>query len=219
MSKIVFITGISRGIGLATAEFFLKNGFVVIGTSTSGKSPIVSPNLVIYELNLSSPESIKFVAEKIIFSDRRIDILINNAGTGFDNRGDNKVAVDNLRKTLEVNLIGTIDLTERLLDIMNDGGHIINISSVAGSLAESRFSSFPSYKISKTALNMYTRILAAHLAGKIVVSSVHPGWVKTDLGGEGAEIEPQEAAEDIYNFALSRPETGQFWFKGKKIPW
>jgi NAD(P)-dependent dehydrogenase (short-subunit alcohol dehydrogenase family) len=66
---------------------------------------------------------------------------------------------------------------------------------------------------------MLTRIWAMRLEGKITVSSVHPGWVKTDMGGDDADIEPKEAAEDIFKLANSKVETGQFWFKGKKFPW
>jgi NAD(P)-dependent dehydrogenase (short-subunit alcohol dehydrogenase family) len=75
------------------------------------------------------------------------------------------------------------------------------------------------YKISKAALNMVTRCLAIRLDGQITVSSVHPGWVKTDMGGDDADIEPEEAAEDIFTLANSQVETGQFWFKGEKFPW
>ena len=129
------------------------------------------------------------------------------------------VVIDLLRKTLEVNLIGTIDFTQKILSLVEDQGHIVNISSRQGSLGYASNTSDPSYRISKAALNMFTRILAIHLQDKITVSSVHPGWVKTDMGGQNADMEPQEAAKYIYDLAVSRPETGQFWFKGEKFPW
>lgn len=142
----------------------------------------------------------------------------------FLTREETSVAIETLRKTLQVNLVGTIDFTERMLPLINQGGHIVNISSSAGSLAEVGYEShfpghYPSYKISKTALNMYTRTLALRLKDNIIVSSVHPGWVKTDMGGTEADITPEEAAEHIFGLAVSKPETGQFWFNGKKIPW
>jgi NAD(P)-dependent dehydrogenase (short-subunit alcohol dehydrogenase family) len=71
-------------------------------------------------------------------------------------------------------------------------------------------------------LNMYTRTLAARLrteGSKITVSSIHPGWVKTDMGGDEAPLEPVEAASDIYKLLISSPETGQFWYKGQHHPW
>lgn len=125
-----------------------------------------------------------------------------------------------LRETLEVNLIGTINFTERIIPLMNLGGHIINISSRAGSLEHVDYTlNYPSYRISKTAINMVTRILAVRLKEKIKVSSIHPGWVKTDMGGDDASMEPKEAAEDIFKLANSDVESGQFWFKGEKFPW
>ena len=138
---------------------------------------------------------------------------------------ETSVVNEKLRATLEVNLIGTIEFTEQILPILTSGGHIINISSSAGSLnlpAEHDHypNHYPSYKISKTALNMYTRTLAGRLEDKgIRVSSVHPGWVKTDMGGPDAEMEPAEAAEHIFRLAISQVETGQFWHKGEKFPW
>jgi NAD(P)-dependent dehydrogenase (short-subunit alcohol dehydrogenase family) len=84
---------------------------------------------------------------------------------------------------------------------------------------------YPSYKISKAALNVYTRTLAEELRDRqITVSSIHPGWVKTDMGGPQGERTPEQAAEALLAFALSHPSTGQFWFAGKRffgkrVPW
>lgn len=178
-----------------------------------------------YHLDLSSPENIAKCVAEISRSEKKIDILVNNAGVLLDEEETN-VIPEKLRKTLEVNLIGTIDFTERIIPLVNNDGHIINISSSAGSLGMADGTNshyprhYPSYKISKTALNMYTRTLAVRLkdAG-IVVSSVHPGWVRTDMGGQEADISPEEAAEGIYYIAVSHPKTGQFWFKDERMPW
>lgn len=219
--KTVLITGASRGIGKALAEKFLSEGFFVIGTSTSGESEMKNENLIFYPLDLSQPESIKSCAEKITGLGKKIDILINNAGIMVDefSRG---VEMNLLRKTMEVNLFGTIDFTERIIPILNDSAHILNTSSSAGSLARSQENDddfYPAYRISKTALNMYTRSLAVHLKGKVTVSSFHPGWVKTDMGGQDAPMLPEEAAKYIFDLATSSVETGQFWYKGEKFVW
>ena len=67
---------------------------------------------------------------------------------------------------------------------------------------------------------MYTCTLALRLKDSdITVSSVHPGWVKTDIGGQEADITPDQAAEGIFDVAVSRPETGKFWFGKEKLPW
>ncbi|MDD5165390.1 MAG: SDR family NAD(P)-dependent oxidoreductase [Candidatus Pacebacteria bacterium] len=228
--KIILITGISRGIGKALAEKYLAEGHIVIGTSINGKIDFEHENLTVYKLDLSKPRSILKCIKKIIKSGIKIDIMHNNAGALFDDE-ETHVIVDKLQRTLMVNLIGTIDFTEQIIKTIRDDGHIVNTSSSAGSLTETDMKDaltshfpfhYPAYKISKAAINMYTRTLAMRLEHEktgVTVSSVHPGWVKTDMGGNDAPVLPSEAAADIYKLALSKPETGQFWFKGQKYPW
>ncbi|MBS3115171.1 SDR family NAD(P)-dependent oxidoreductase [Candidatus Woesearchaeota archaeon] len=221
ITKNVLITGVSRGIGRALAEKFLMEGFFVIGTSTSGSSNIENKNLVVLQLDLSKPQSIKDCAINVESLNKKIDILINNAGVAFDIE-DDRIDIDKLRKTLDINLIGLIDFTTKILPLINKGGHILNASSHAGSLSETDEDDdyfYPAYRISKAALNMYSRTLAIQLKDKITVSSFHPGWVKTDMGGMDADMMPEEAAEYIYNLAVSKVKSGQFWFKGKKLEW
>ncbi len=217
--KTVLITGVSRGIGKALAQKFLSEGYFVIGTSTDGQTDWQNENMTVLALDLSKAESIKECATNIFATHKNIDILINNAGIWSGDEDEHELKIEHLRRTLEVNLIGTADFTTQILPLINESGHIINISSRSGSMGYIKDAEYPDYKISKAALNMFTRTLAISLDGKITVSSTHPGWVKTDMGGEEAEIEPEEAAEDIYKLAVSQPETGQFWYKGEKFPW
>jgi len=223
--KTVIITGISKGIGKALAKKFLYHDYQVIGTYLSQKPDFENKNLRAYKLDLSSAKSIAACAKKIKKIGKKIDILVNNAGVLLDEK-ETGVIPDKLRKTLEINLIGPIDFTEKIISAINKGGHIVNISSTAGSLEKAGIAEghypyhYPCYKISKTALNMYTRTLALRLKKSgIIVSSVHPGWVRTKMGGKEAPMSPEDAAEGIYKTAVSNPETGQFWFKSKKLPW
>lgn len=219
----VLITGVDKGIGHALKGKFLAEGFFVIGTFLSDR-PLQHENLKDMALDLSSPASIASCVSAMTNFGKKIDILVNNAAILADEE-ETSVVVEKLRKTLEVNLVGTIDLTQRLLPLVNDDGHIVNISSTAGSLElvgkVSHFlGHYPAYKISKAALNMYTRTLALELKDRgITVSSVHPGWVKTDIGGEEADLTPQQAAQGIYDLAISRPESGGFWFDRERLPW
>ena len=221
--KTVLITGVGKGIGKALAEKFLAEGWSVIGTFYDA---IIESrkNLYSFPLDLSKPLSIKDGLTQISELGINIDVLINNAGVLLD-EDEISVVNDKLRATLEVNLIGTINFTEQIIPLLGQGAHIINISSSAGSLSlpvthDHNPYHYPSYKISKTAVNMYTKTLAARLKDKnIIVYSVHTGWVKTDMGGPDADMEPQEAAEHIFKLAVSDVETGNFWFKGEKLPW
>ena len=223
--QTVFITGIDKGIGHALMEKFLHEGFFVVGTYLALPPQGEREHLQVVPLDLAKTESIAACVQTFAAQNKKIDILINNAGVMLD-ESETHVVVEKLRHTLEVNLFGTIDLTEQLLPYMVSGGHIINISSTAGSLEDtdhnvSHFPGhYPAYKISKAALNMYTRTLAMRLKSEnITVSSVHPGWVQTDMGGHEAAITPKEAAEGIFATAITRPETGQFWYNNTHVPW
>lgn len=217
--KTVVITGVSRGIGRVVAQMFLYNGDFVIGTSTSGTASLAHKNLIILQLDLADPASIERCTEEIKKTNRKIDILINNAGIWSNNEHDPVIHIPMLRKVLEVNLIGTVDFTERLLGSLNQGAHVVNVSSRAGSMGYAKHGNNPDYKISKAALNMFTKILAFRLEGRGIASSIHPGWTKTDMGGMDADREPEEAAKEIVALANSQVESGQFWFKGEKFPW
>jgi len=218
--KTILITGISRGIGKATAQRFLDNGDFVIGTSTKGTSDFNNPNLKIFQLDLSKSESIKECVKNIIGFNKKIDILINNAGINVEEWEETVLDVSKLREILEVNLIGTVDFTEQILANFDSISHIINISSRAGALGDKNDGFMPAYKISKVALNMYTRTLAGRLKEKgVIVSSLDPDWVKTDMGGDEAPELPEDAALSIFSLSNSEVETGQFWLNGKKRDW
>lgn len=217
--KKVLITGTSRGIGLALAKKFLEEGWFVIGTSTSGKCPINHKNFDCFTLDLVKKASISNFVKAVQQKYSPIDALVNNAGVALDLDGK-KLDLGLLRKTLEVNLFGLVDLTEQLIPNIVSGGRIVNLSSMMGSLSKFGGGDSPAYRISKTALNMYTRTLADRLKDKkITVSSVHPGWVRTDMGGSNAPKLPDIPAKEIFELVNSDIESGYFWYEGKKHPW
>jgi NAD(P)-dependent dehydrogenase (short-subunit alcohol dehydrogenase family) len=150
-----------------------------------------------------------------------ITLLVNNAGAARDVL-DDPLDIDLLREDIEVNLIGPADFTNRLLSQLDSPSDIINISSMGASLCEPIEDSWnvPAYKISKAGLNMFTRTMSYQLRDKgVTVSSLDPGWVRTDMGGEDAPINPEEVAEEIFDLASRKVETGQFWLHGKKRSW
>lgn len=221
LKKTALITGVTHGIGKATARKFLEEGWFVVGTSTAKEFPAPEPNMQILHLDYLDSKSISAAGETVARLNHKLDLLVNNAAVFLDKIGD-QIEIEALRKTLEVNLIGTIDWTERLIPLIKGGGKIINMSSMAGSLTDPIEWSWitPAYKISKAGLNMYTKVLGRQLKDRnIIVCALDPGWVKTRMGGEEAPRSPEEAAADIYNLATSEVETGQFWREGKKRNW
>lgn len=214
------VTGSSRGIGLATAEFLTKNADThVIGSSTSGNQTLNQPNFQCLKLDLSSSDSIDEFVETLV--DIKLDFLINNAGILLEKWDASKINMEQLKKTFDINVFGTIELTEKLIPRLKPRAHVINITSDWGSFSEQNFDPFqPHYKMSKTALNMYTKLMAKRLGEKhIKVSSLDPGWTQTDMGGKVAPRLPKDVAIDIFNLLHSDVESGQFWHQGKVREW
>jgi len=218
MARII-ITGSSRGIGLAATNKFLQEGYEVIGTSTSGTHQLIHENFTCHQLDLGNPNSVIAFVNNLNFE--KFNYLINNAAILLEEWDNAVVNMEQLIKTFEVNLFGTIRLTELLLPKMQSEGHIINISSAWGSFSEYNFDEFvPHYKMSKAALNMYTKLLSKRLEiHNIKVSSFNPGWVKTDMGGNAAAKLPKEVANELLNLLMSDVESGKFWSNNQISNW
>ncbi|WP_103068818.1 SDR family NAD(P)-dependent oxidoreductase [Aquimarina sediminis] len=218
--KIGIITGCSRGIGLATAKLFAESkGYKVIGTSTSGRHSISGVDFQGNKLNLADSQSIADFINNL--GNIKIDFLVNNAAVLLEEWSDSEINLEQLRETFNVNLFGTVELTEKLLPFINKNGHIINVTSDWGSFSEKNFDKYqPHYKMSKASLNMYTKLLAKRLESRgIIVSSIDPGWTKTDMGGNEASRAPFEVAIDVKNLINSCSKSGFFWHQGKIREW
>ena len=214
MNKTVLITGASKGIGLALTKLLLEKNCNVIGTCRSGKIENFShPNLTMFKLDLSDETSIDEAAKRIASNYYKIDILINNAGIG----PDLEMLLpekESFLETFNVNVTGTVFFTESLIKTINEGGMILNVSSIMGSIGLCSHSGSAAYRMSKTALNMYTKVLANRLDGKMRVAAIHPGWVRTTIAKSNitdGKLSPEESALKILSFILSDFKTGIYW--------
>jgi NAD(P)-dependent dehydrogenase (short-subunit alcohol dehydrogenase family) len=212
MSKTILITGTSQGIGHALTKLLLIKGYSVIGTSTTGIDNINENNYKSFALDLSNLDSIDAFEKKLRIENIKIDILINNAGIGPDLDFELPEAIS-FKKTFDVNVTGTTFFTEQMLQYLNVGGKIINISSKMGSIDVCEKNDSVAYRMSKAALNMYTKILSNRLEGKQFVASVHPGWVRTNISKSNinGRLSPEESAQKIFEFMSSDFKTGTFW--------
>lgn len=231
--RIAVVTGANRGIGFEICRQLARLGFTVVPTSRSAAKGRVAVKalhdagveLDYHPLDVISPVSIKALAGHLAKRYGRLDVLINNAGVMLDPRGSRVLDArpQTFRDTLETNFFGPLQLVQALVPLMkkNRYGRIVNLSSGQGQLAVMGAGT-PAYRVSKTALNAFTRTLAAELKGTgVLVNSMCPGWVKTDMGGPGAPRTVEQGADTAVWLAMLPDDgpSGGFFRDRKPIPW
>lgn len=229
--RVALVTGSNRGIGLATVKELLQKGYEVILTSRKVKDGLdLLPhlekygNLHYHQLDVSSPDSIENIFQYVSEKFGRLDILINNAGINYD-RWQNSLNADltQAKDTFETNLFGAWRMCMTFLPMMqkHNYGRIVNVSSGSGSLTRMAGGT-PVYAMTKAAMNVLSIKLAVDLEGyDILVNSVCPGWVRTDMGGMDADRSPEKGAETIV-WAAELPTNGpggKFFRDKNEIGW
>lgn len=209
--KTALITGASNGIGLDLTKKLVAEGIKVIAVTRSGEAAgFLHPNLTVIQGDISNEESIANVAAQIGKLGISIDCLINNAGVLLDAETDVPTAAG-LNASFATNTIGTTLFTEALLANVTDGGQILFLSTIM-SLLRAAGPDAPAYRMSKAALNMYVVMLSKRLRKRnIRVTALHPGWVKTRMGGKSAPTTIEQSVNGIYKAITENTETGKFW--------
>ncbi len=228
---IAIVTGANRGIGLEIVRQLAHQGMTVILAARDlekGKAAAVAltkESLVVLprQLDVSEPESIDRLATQLEAEFGYLDILVNNAGILYDTwQQANTADLDTVCQALKTNTFGPWRMCQAFIPLMrrSQGGRIVNVSSEGGSLANMSGGT-PAYSVSKVALNALTRMLAAELKETgILVNSVCPGWVATDMGGAGGRPVEQGASGVIWAATLPKNgPTGGFFRDGKPLPW
>jgi NAD(P)-dependent dehydrogenase (short-subunit alcohol dehydrogenase family) len=231
--KIAIVTGGNRGIGHEIARQLLKADlFVIVGARDQAKCDHAletlrktSTDVAAFPLDVNDTKSVRRFVERVEKHHGAPGVLVNNAGV-YPEATDAKVVDASTalwRETFETNLFGAMRMCREVVPLMKKTryGRIVNISSGLGQLHQMGEGS-PAYRVSKAALNALTRTLAAEVAGAgILVNSMSPGWVKTDMGGEEAPRSVEEGADTAVWLSLlpSNGPTGQFFRDRKPIPW
>jgi NAD(P)-dependent dehydrogenase (short-subunit alcohol dehydrogenase family) len=225
---VAVVTGANRGIGLEVTRQLAERGYLaVLGSRDPAKGEAAATALgldgvVPRRLDVSDDGSVRGAAEWIERDLGRADVLVNNAAILYDteNRAI-EVSLYVIREALETNLFGAWRTSQALLPLLLRSPHprIVNVSSEGGSLA-SMSGGAPAYSVSKASLNALTRLLAGELRGRVVVNSVCPGWVATDMGGPGGRPVAEGAASVVW--AATLPDDGPrggFFRDGREVPW
>ena len=209
-ARVAVVTGSYRGIGHEICRQLARLGHRVVMTSRDAAKggaacrqlngePGVDGRVSYCRLDVTSSEDIKALAAELAAKFGRVDILVNNAGIMSDPKGSRALtsSLQTYRDTLETNVLAPLALIQALLPLMkkNNYGRIVNVSSGLGQLSEMA-SGTPAYRMSKTALNALTRMVATETRGSnILVNSMSPGWVKSDMGGPYAPRTVEEGAD------------------------
>ena len=227
----VLITGANRGLGLGFVKKYLEKNVNVLCTTRdiSGSKELLEckerypNNIEIFELDLLKENGAKTLANQL--NGMPIDILINNAGVGSSNQHFEAVSSKPWLEVLKVNLIAPLIITQSLIENVKKSSSkkIYFLSSQLGSIGDNTSGGMYIYRSSKTGLNQVVKSLSVDLKSKgITVVSLHPGWVKTDMGGPNAPVSIDKSIEGMIK-VIDRTDikdTGRFLnYDGTELPW
>jgi NAD(P)-dependent dehydrogenase (short-subunit alcohol dehydrogenase family) len=232
MSESALITGASRGLGLFLAEVLVAAGFTVFAgyrepISVRGGPLRNSERFVPIELDVTDPGSVRAARDAVARRIAALDVLINNAAilpaAGRGRIDDTNIEIGH--EVFDTNALGPLRVTQAFLPLLRAGTRklLINVSSEAGSVGDCWRRDEHLYCMSKAALNMQTAILRNDLAPEgIEVLAVHPGWMRTDMGGPNADVDPKDAAAGILALVRERRDASAPYyidFEGKPLNW
>ena len=224
----VLITGGNRGIGKGLVERFMKTHkvYFTVREKVKGDAVIQSLSSVVGDvhylvMDTSDESSIVSVAKDFYGKGYKLDLIINNAGVYLDEgQSGSSVTSDVFMDTIRTNTLGPLLVIQNFLPSLKKGSRVINISSRMGQMTAMGLDSL-AYRTSKAALNAVSVILNQDLKQKgICVSSMCPGWVRTDMGGQSAFLAVEESADGIYKVATSDDfPAGKFLIDGGVVGW
>lgn len=227
------ITGANRGLGLALTRELLARGAGVVACcrdpATADELQALQKDagkrLVIELLDVTDAEVVAALPERLAPRLRRLDLVIHNAGILVSGERFGNVKAEDLARSFAVNASAPLLLTQALAGLLRHGHQprVVCISSQLGSITQSGAFRTVSYAMSKAAMNMAAKRLDAELSQHgITVVAMHPGWLKTRMGGDHATLEPADSARMILDhIARFGPEDGGRFlaYDGTTLPW
>ncbi|WP_405489022.1 SDR family oxidoreductase [Nocardia sp. NBC_00511] len=226
MSGIALVTGGNRGIGREVCRQLVDQGFTVLlgaRSEEAGKRAAAEVGAISVPLDVTDGASVVAAEAEVQLQHGRLDVLVNNAAISYDTWQRAATAdLDVVREAAETNLYGPWRMVQAFLPLLRKSSHprIVNVSSEAASLS-GMGGGTPAYNTTKVGLNALTRMLAAELrSDRILVNSICPGWVATDMGGAGGRPVAEGARGIVWAATLpdSGP-TGGFFRDGQPLPW
>lgn len=235
MPETFLITGANRGIGLAVTKVLLSQGDKVFAACREPQKAAElnvlkknnADNLELVPLEVASDSSAADAFKLVSGKTKHLDVVFNNAGIQAQpyNAHLEQVELSKMRESFEVNTLGPLRVSRTFLPLLRKASNprIINMTSGLASLSGKSEGAFYPYGVSKAGLNMLTRTMAFDLQNeKVVVVCLDPGWVKTDMGGPNAPLNPEESATAIAKTlkGLTLKQTSLFLYNdGKELKW
>ena len=229
--KLAIVTGANRGIGFEVTRQLARAGLTVIlcsrdlqrGRGAAEELAREGLNILPRQLDVTDQQSIDRLALEVEREFKRLDVLVNNAGILYDTwQQPSSADMNTVREAMETNAFGAWRMCQAFVPLMLRAGfgRIVNVSSESGSL-QSMNADTPAYSVSKAAMNAVTRIFAGELKGRgILVNSVCPGWVATEMGGSGGRPVEEGAAGIVWAATLPADgPTGGFFRDQRPLQW
>lgn len=223
----VLVTGANRGLGLEFVRQYAADGWRVRACcrapGDAHELKALAGDIKVHGLDVADLDSIRALADTL--AGEAIDVLVNNAGVYGRRQSLRSIDYRAWLSMLQVNVLGAVATTEAFLPHLERGGmkRVALITSQMGSIADNSSGGAYAYRSSKAALNAAGRSLAVDLAPDgFIVLLLHPGWVRTDMGGPGGKIDPPESVAGMRRgIADAKPRhSGRFFrYDGSEIPW
>lgn len=230
------VTGANRGLGLEWTRQLADRVDRLFATcrrpddahELSDIARAHPDTITVFALDVTEPEAIESAADRVREATGTLGLLVNNAGINGGGTSDRFGTVDaeTMTRVLRVNTVGPHLVTQACADLLrgaDEGATVVNVTSQLGSISRTSGGGWNSYKASKAALNMCTRLQAAELKGDdVVVVAMHPGWVRTDMGGSNARLSTETSVSGMLDVieGLTPADAGRFLaYDGSELSW
>jgi NAD(P)-dependent dehydrogenase (short-subunit alcohol dehydrogenase family) len=217
--KNIIITGTSRSIGYELALQFAQAGHQVLAVSRKTPQALIdNQNITCLSVDLSSQKELEVVSQFLASSWKKVDVLIHNAGALLLKPFE-EITTDEFENIYKVNVFGLVSLTQICLPYLQNGSHVVSISSMGGIQGSMKFAGLSAYSSSKGAIITLSELLAEEYKTRgiafnvLALGSVNTEMLQEAFPGYQAPLSPKEMADYIFNFAL----TGNKYFNGKVL--